>query len=97
MATLRQKTNLASDLGMFMLEEGKIFTQNEYRALSRQAPISFVQIRKLFGNWARCLVFLSKTQPDLWAELENLGKPEVQAPIVDLSAIEDSNGEYLEG
>jgi hypothetical protein len=97
MASLRQKTNLVGGLAMFMLEEGKIFTQNEYRALRGYAPVSFVQIKRNFGNWARCLLFLKNTQPDLWAELENLGKPEVKAPIVDLSAIEDSNGEYLEG
>jgi hypothetical protein len=96
MATLRQKINLAGDLGMFMLEEGKVFTQNEYRSLSRRAPIRFVQIRRYFGNWAACLVFLSKTQPDLWAELENLSKPKVPASIIDLSAIEDEDEEYLE-
>jgi hypothetical protein len=93
MALLRQKINLAGDLAMFMLEEGKLFTQEEYKALCKQVPIRAVQIKNSFGNWAGCLEFMSKTQPDLWAELQNLGK----APTIDLSAIEDEDEKSLEG
>ena len=91
MATLRQKKTLVRNLGVFRVEEGKLFNQKEYRLLRRNVPIRYVQIRKLFGNWARCLEFLRKTQPDLWTELENLGKPTSQASMIDLSAIEDEN------
>jgi hypothetical protein len=96
MASLRQKVTMASELATFMIEEGKVITQNEYRALRGPVPLSFVKIRKNFGTWDRCFIFLKKVKPDLWMELENLDNPKVEAPIIDLSAIEEED-EYLEG
>lgn len=86
MATARQKVVLAGELGLFMLEEGKILSAQEYRALGR-GPIRWATMKRLYGNWNRALRFLEQSQPDIWAELQNLGT-EVKAPNIDLSAIE---------
>ena len=101
MATPRQKTMLAAELGMFMLEEGKIFTGEEYKQLD-QAPMRWATMRRLYGNWNRALNHLRQTQPDLWKELQALGdkkapapKP-VPAPTIDLSAIKDLDEESNE-
>lgn len=91
---MRQKTVLAGELGMFMLEEGKIFTGVEYRALGR-GPLRWASMRRLFGNWNRAMHFLEHSQPELWAELQELGNtPKVAA--IDLSALEDDDENYSE-
>jgi len=88
MASLRQKTTMAEGLGMFLLEQGKILTVDEYRKLG-QVPFRWSAIRKVFSNWNRALHYIEKGLPDLWAELQNMGK----APAIDLSAIEEDYAE----
>lgn len=83
MATARQKTVLSGELALFMLEEGKILTGTEYRKLGT-GPLRWATMKRLYGNWNRAINFLEQSQPDLWAELQNLGK----APMIDMSAIE---------
>lgn len=90
MATARQKTALVGKMGMFMLEEGKLFTSQEYRSLKGRVPLRFIQVKKHFGNWARCLHYMKQMQPDIWAELQNIdNKP--TAPLINLVAIEDND------
>jgi len=89
MATARQKVVLAGELGMFMLGEGKILTGAEYRALD-SGPLRWATMRRLYGNWNRAIRFLEQAQPDIWEELQNLGK-NPSAPKIDLSAIEDND------
>jgi len=104
MASIRQKTVLTGDLALFMLEEGKIFTSNEYRMLRKRCPITWVQIKRNFGNWSRCINFLKQAQPDLWEELQNMGntsEPKVECKLeskeeevkVDTSVLEDFDDE----
>ena len=86
MATARQKTTIAGELGMFMLEQGKIFTGEEYKKLN-QGPMRWATMRRVYGNWNKAMYYLQRAQPEIWAELQSM----VQAQTIDLSAIEDKD------
>lgn len=69
---MRQKTVTAGELGMFFLELGRIPTVQEYRSFSN-VPLRWAGLKRFYGNWNRMLRFMAQMQPDIWAEIQNLG------------------------
>lgn len=101
MASARQKSKLAVQLGMFMFEQGKIMTPEDYKKF-RRVPVRWATIRSIYGNWAKALWWISQSAPEVWKELQNLeattaqnpeGLVPEEAPVIDLSAIGKEDGD----
>ena len=80
MASPRVKTISAGEIGLFMLEQGKILTADEYRA-SSPVPIRWATMKRMYGNWNRCLRYMKQQQPDIWKDLEALSDPKPVKPV----------------
>ena len=64
----RKREAIMRDIGMKMLEEGKILSKGQYDRCAR-VPVRSALVLKQFGSWARMVNIMEATMPDLFEEI----------------------------
>ena len=75
MARSRARLALLQDIGMHMLEKGKVLSKDEWKK-DGQGVARTGNILNYFGSWSRMLTFLENEFPDMWKKLNAV--PEVK-------------------
>jgi hypothetical protein len=68
MSSIRMRERIMKDVGMKMLEEGKVLTKHEYDRCPG-TPIRTGLILKQFGGWPRMVKLMEQTMPDLFIQI----------------------------
>ena len=86
MATIRQKAKAAESLGMFFLENGRIYEEGEYK-LAGHVPVRYALVKSFFGSWAKAVDSIRIHCPDLYKEILSMDdEPEPVDPLQELQA-----------
>ena len=80
MARLRVRNQVLQEVGMFMLEKGKVLEKHAYDQYENQVPIRSGMALNHFGSWSRLLQTLEGTLPDMWAEIKKAENPPPPPP-----------------
>ena len=75
MARLRVRNQILEEVGMFMLEKGKILEKHDYDQLGNGVPIRSGMVLNHFGSWSRLLQTLEGSLPAIWAEIKKAENP----------------------
>jgi len=75
MARLRVRNQILQEIGMFMLEKGKVLEKHDYDQCENEVPIRSGMALNHFGSWSRLLQTLEGSLPDIWAEIKKAENP----------------------
>lgn len=80
MARLRVRNQILQEVGMFMLEKGKVLEKHDYDSCGNEVPIRSGMALNHFGSWSRLLQTLEGSLPGIWAEIKKAENPPPPPP-----------------
>ena len=80
MARLRVRNQILEEIGMFMLEKGKVLEKHDYDQFGNEVPIRSGMALNHFGSWSRLLQTLEGNLPAVWTEIKKAENPPPPKP-----------------
>ena len=80
MARLRVRNQILEEIGMFMLEKGKVLEKHDYDQFGNEVPIRSGMALNQFGSWSRLPQTLEGSLPAVWAEIKKAENPPPPKP-----------------